>query len=136
MGKKQAESKPRKLDAGNVAEYDSFEMHLRDALVCEHQISHNLILLDIVRNRIQTIGTFSSLTVGWAAVFVLTLTFAILGSSGVIPENVELPLLAIPFWLFLVGGFALLKDITAVFAGFQFQEIGFDEALAELNTKQ
>lgn len=134
--KKQAESKPRKLDAGNVAEYDSFEMHLRDALVCEHQISHNLILLDIVRNRIQTIGTFSFLTVGWAAVFVLTLTFAILGSSGVIPENVGLPLLAIPFWLFLVGGFALLKDITAVFAGFQFQEIGFDEALAELNTKQ
>jgi len=74
--------------------------------------------------------------VGWAAVFVLTLTFAILGSSGVIPENVGLPLLAIPFWLFLVGGFALLKDITAVFAGFQIQEISFDEAQAELNTKQ
>lgn len=133
---KQVESKSRKLDAGNVAEYDSFEVHLRDALVCEHQISHSLILLEIVRNRIQTIGTFSFLTIGWAVVFILTLTFAILGSTGVLPENVGLPLLVIPFWLFLIGGFALLKDIMAVFAGFQVQEIGFDKALAELSTKQ
>ena len=35
----------------------------------------------------------------------------------------------LPFWLFLIGGFALLKDITAVFTGFQIQEIGFDKAL-------
>ncbi len=84
----------------------------------------------------QTISTFSFLTMGWAAVFILTLTFAILGSSGVIPEHVGLPLLAIPFWLFLVGGFALLKDITAIFAGFHIQETGFDEALWELNSEQ
>ena len=131
----QAESRTRKIDAGDVTEYDSFEMHLRDALICEHQISHSLRLLDIVRHRIQTIGTFSSLTIGWGTVLILTLTFAILGSMGVLPEYVGLPLLVIPFWLFLIGGFALLKDITAVFVGFQIQEIGFDEALAELNTK-
>ena len=133
--RKQAESRTRKIDAGDVTEYDSFEMHLRDALICEHQISHSLRLLDIVRNRIQIIGTFSSLTIGWGTVLILTLTFAILGSTGVLPENVGLPLLVIPFWLLLIGGFALLKDIMAVFAGFQIQEIGFDKALAELNTK-
>ena len=131
----QAERRKRTIDAGDVTEYDSFEMHLRDAIICEHQISHSLRLLDIVRHRIQTIGTFSSLTLSWVIVFVLTLTFAILGSVGVLPENTGFPLLVIPFWLFLIGGFALLKDITAVFAGFQIQEIGFDEALAELNTK-
>lgn len=131
----QAESRKRTIDAGDVTEYDSFEMHLRDAIICEHQISHSLRLLDIVRHRIQTIGTFSSLTLGWAIILILTLTFAILGSVGVLPENASFPLLVIPFWLFLIGGFALLRDITAVFAGFQIQEIGFDEALAELNTK-
>ncbi len=131
----QAESRKRAIDAGDVAEYDSFEMHLRDAIICEHQISHSLRLLDIVRHRIKTIGTFSSLTLGWVIVLILTLTFAILGSVGVLPENASFPLLIIPFWLFLIGGFALLKDITAVFAGFQIQETGFDEALAELNTR-
>lgn len=131
----QAESRKRTIDAGDVTEYDSFEMHLRDAIICEHQISHSFRLLDIVRHRIQIIGTFSSLTLGWMIVLILTLTFAILGSLGVLPENTSFPLLVIPFWLFLIGGFALLKDITAVFAGFQIQEIGFDEALAELNTK-
>jgi len=131
----QAESRKRAIDAGDVTEYDSFEMHLRDAIICEHQISHSLRLLDIVRHRIKTIGTFSSLTLGWVIVLILTLTFAILGSVGVLPENVSFPLLIIPFWLFLIGGFALLKDITAVFAGFQIQETSFDEALAELNIR-
>ena len=45
------------------------------------------------------------------------------------------PLLVIPFWLFLIGGFALSKDIIAVFGGFPIQETGFDEVLAELNAK-
>jgi len=131
----QAESRKRAIDAGDVTEYDSFEMHLRDAIICEHQISHSLRLLDIVRHRIQTIGTFSSLTLSWLLILILTLTFAILGSIGVLPENLNLSLLVIPFWFFLIGGFALLKDITAVFAGFQIQETGFDEALEELNAE-
>ncbi len=131
----QVDSRKRTIDAGDVAEYDSFEMHLRDAIICEHQISYNLRLPEIVRQRILTIGTFSSLILGWMIVLVLTLTFAILGSVGVLPENTSFPLLVIPFWLFFIGGFALLKVITAVFAGFQIQEIGFDEALAELNTR-
>lgn len=131
----QAQRRTRKIDAGDVTEYDSFEMHLRDALMCEHEISHSLRLLDVVRHRIQTIGTFSPLTIGWVTVLILTLTFAIVGSMGVLPEKTGFPLLVIPFWLFLIGGFALVKDIMAVLTGFQIQEIGFDEALAELNTK-
>ena len=131
----QAESGRRVIDAGDVTVYDSFAMHLRDAIICEHQLSHSLRLLSIVRGRILTIGTFSSSTLSWALVLILTLTFAILGSVGVLPNNLSFPLLVIPFWLFLIGGFALLKDITAVFGGFQVQETGFNEVLAELNAK-
>lgn len=131
----QVESGKRVIDAGDVTVYDSFAMHLRDAIICEHQLSHSLRLLGIVRGRILTIGTFSSSTLSWVLVLILTLTFAILGSVGVLPSNLSFPLLVIPFWLFLMGGFALLKDITAVFGGFQVQETGFNEALAELNAK-
>jgi len=131
----QAQRRTRKIDAGDVAEYESFEMHLRDAILCEHEISHSLRLLDVVRHRILTIGTFSPLIIGWVTLLILTLTFTIVGSMGVLPEKTGFPLLVIPFWLFLIGGFALVKDVMAVLTGFQIQEIGFDEALAKLNTK-
>ena len=131
----QTKRRTREIDAGDVAEYESFEMHLRDAILCEHEISHSLRLLDVVRHRILTIGTFSPLTMGWVTLLILTLTFTIVGSMGVLSEKIVFPLLVIPFWLFLIGGFALVKDIMAVLTGFQIQEIGFDEALAELNTK-
>ncbi len=131
----QAESGKRVIDAGDVTVYDSFAMHLRDAIICEHQLSHSLRLLGVVRGRILTIGTFSFSTLNWVLVLILTLTFAILGSVGVLPENLSFPLLVIPFWLFFIGGFALSKDVTAIFRGFSIQETSFDEVLAELNAK-
>ena len=66
-------------------------------------------------------------------VLILTLTFAIAGGMGVLPEEAGFPLLVIPFWLFVVGGFALVKDIVAVFGILRIQEIGFDIAWAEVD---
>lgn len=132
----QAGNKKREIDAGDVTAYDSFEMHLRDAILCEHKVHHTLTLLYVARRHIQITGTFSHLAIGWVTVLILTLTFAIIGSLGIIPEEAYFSLLVIPFWLFFVGGFALVKDITAVPTFLQIQEIGFDKALEELNTNR
>lgn len=128
----QVGNKKREIDAGDVNAYDSFEMHLRDAILCKHELQHSLTLLYVARHHILIIGTFSHLAIGWVTVLILTLMFAIIGSLGIIPENVVFPLLIIPFWLFLVGIFALVKDILAVLNTLRIQETGFDEAWEEV----
>lgn len=123
----------KEIDAGDVKTYDSFEIHLKDALLCEHAVHHSLTLLGIVRRYIQTLETFPYLVISWLTVLILTLTFAIMGGMGVLPEEAGFPLLVIPFWLFVIGGFALVKDIVAIFGILRIQEIGFDKAWEEVN---
>lgn len=125
--------KERGMDAGDVITYDSFEMHLRDAVLCEHEVHHSLILLDVVRRQMQTLETFPNLLGGWLVVLVLGLAFAVVGSMGVLPEEAGFPLLGIFFWLFLVGAFALVKDITAVFGLLRIQETAFEGVWREIS---
>lgn len=129
----QTGNKKREIDAGDVTTYDSFEMRLRDAILCEHEVHHSLILLHVARRHIQTLETFPNLLVGWLVVLILSLAFAIVGGMGVLPEEAGFPLLGIFFWLFLVGVFALVKDITAVFGLLRIQETAFEEVWEEAN---
>ncbi len=126
-------SKTKEIDAGDINAYNSFEIHFRDAIECQHEVYHSLTSLYVVRRYIQTLETFPHLVIGWLTIFILTLTFAIAGSMGVLPEEAGFPLLIIPFWLFVIGGFALVKDIVAIFGILRIQETGFDKVWEEVN---
>ena len=41
----QVQNGTREIDAGNVTAYESFEIHLKDAIVYEHEVHHSLVLL-------------------------------------------------------------------------------------------
>lgn len=129
----QVKTRARELDPGDPVEYDSFELHLRDALLCHSKARHTLTLLSVVSMGVRAITTFTPLVVGWVVTLLVTLTLAIIGGIGVIPENLSFPVLVIPFWLFLVAAFALVKDITAVLSHLRGQETAYDEALKQLS---
>jgi len=118
----------QEIDAGDTNTYNSFEIHLGDAIECNYEVYHRLTSLYVVRRYTQTLETFPNLVIGWLIVLILTLGFAIVGSMGIVPKEVGFPLLVIAFWLFLVGGFALVKDVVAVFGILRIQETVFDKA--------
>lgn len=125
----------RQIDLGNPDEYESFQLHLRDAVLCSSEVKHTFRLLGVAGNDVRAIGTFAPLIMGWITILIFTLTFAIVGGMGVLYEELGFPVLVIPFWLFLVAIFALVKDITAVLTNLQIQEIGYDKAMEEVSSK-
>lgn len=124
-----AENKSRTLDPGEPGIYDSFEVHLRDAVACEHDLGYNLTMLDVATRHMQIIETFSPLILGWATILLFTLTSSVLAGMGIINTRVGTSILIIPFWLFLVALFALAKDVVAVLTTLRIQELGWEKAM-------
>jgi len=128
----QAENRSREIDPGKPEEYVSFELHLRDATLCISELEYTFRLLMLASIGIRGICNFSYLIAAWAIILILTMTFAITGAIEVIPAVLSFPVLASPFWLFLVAIFALIKDIEAVLSGLQVHEVAHYKARQRL----
>lgn len=128
----QAKRHARELDPGDFAEYNSFELQLRDAYLCNREIKHTLRLLSTAELQIRATVTFSPLIIAWVIILIFTLVFAIVGSTGVITNSLYFPVLVLPLYLFLVALFALMKDIVAIMSFTRIQETAYDQAIVEL----
>lgn len=131
--KEQAKKSAQKFNFGDLSTYDSFEKHLFDAQLRNAELRHTLIELSVVERIGRSIITFSPLIITWVIITIYTLVFSITGGMSVLPVSLNLPILIIPFYLFLVAIFALTKDITATLRHMRIRETGYAEAVAELS---
>lgn len=131
----QAKRHARELDPGDLAEYNSFELQLRDAYLCNREIKHTLRLLSTAELQIRATTTFSPLIIAWVIILIFTLAFAIIGGTGVIIDGLHFPILVIPLYLFLMAVFALMKDIVAIMSFTRIQETAYDQAIVELASR-
>ncbi len=130
----QAKKRARRIDLGNPKEYNSFELQLRDAYICYREVKHVFRLIRVAELHIRATAVFSPLIIAWVLILTLTLTSALIGSIGIIPNNLGFPVLIIPFYLLFVAVFALIKDVMAIMSITIIQETAYDEALLEISS--
>lgn len=133
--RKEALKSKRKFDFGNLKTYDSFEKHLFDASLCSTNVRENLLLLSVTETAGRSIPSFAPLIMVWAIIMVFSLVFSIIGGMGLLSENDNLAFLIIPFYLFIVAIFALIKDITAIIPSMRMLETGYEQAMLDLVSK-
>jgi hypothetical protein len=132
----QVNTMQRSGDARNPSEHESFKLHLHNAIVCHVRAKLTLGQLGVASQGIRALGSFKPLIWGCVVTVGMALILAILGGVGVISGRLTLPALAIPFWLFLVGVFALAKDTTAVLDIMSLPELAYDEAVNQLSEQR
>lgn len=132
--KEQAKKSTKKFNFGDLKTYDLLEKHLFDAQLNNTELRHTLIELNLVEVAGRAITTFSPLIITWVIITLLTLVFAIIGAMSVLPLFLNIPILLIPFYLFLVAIFALTKDVTAILRHMRIMETGYEQAMADLSS--
>ena len=133
--KEQVVRSGRKFNFGDLGTYDSFEKHLFDASMSNTELRHTLIELSVVERAGRSIITFSPLIITWLMITIFALVSAIIGAMSIIPFFMNIPVLIIPFYLFLLAIFALTKDITAILRHMRVKETGTAKAIETLSDK-
>lgn len=131
----QAGKNPKKFNFGDLGTYNYFGKHLFDALISSTELRHTLIDLSIVERAGRSIVTFSPLIVTWLTLTIFTVVVAIIGAMSLVPVEMNIAILVIPLYLFLIAIFALTKDITAILSHMRIKETGTAQAMSELISK-
>ena len=107
-------TKGRPIDLGNIKEFRSFEMQLRDSTICVSNVVVLFWYLWASNNYVSAISIMPSLISGCAITVVISLALAVMGAGGLIPQQLYLPALVIPFWLNIVVIVGCISDFTAM----------------------
>lgn len=124
--------KERNIDPGEESSYDSFEMHLRDALVCAFEVKHIFTLLTISYRESKTVMTFAPLIVGWVFILGLTVFFAMLESVVGLGGFMSFIVLLVTFYMLIIATFALMFDIIAILKRSRRFEEGWEQVMNEI----
>jgi hypothetical protein len=110
----EVETKGRPIDLGNIKEFRSFEMQLRDSTICVSNVVVLFWYLWASNNYVSAISIMPSLISGCAITVVISLALAVMGAGSLIPQQLYLPALVIPFWLNIVVIVGCISDFTAM----------------------
>ena len=100
----------RTFDFGDLSTYESFEKHLFDASLCITRVRQKLLHLSVVERISRSITVFPPLFLTWAVILLLSLVFAILGSTHVLYEAFQFPILIMLLYLILIALIALMTS--------------------------
>lgn len=132
----EAQKANRTFDFGDLSTYESFEKHLSDAGLCITRVREKLLLLSAVERISRSITVFPPLFVTWAVILLLSLVFAILGSTHVLDEAFHFPILLMLLYLilialisFIIGSSNLIARLTRIL------ETGYEIAKDQLVRK-
>jgi hypothetical protein len=128
----------RPIDLGNIIEFSSLQLQLRDSHILVGRIKMLFWYLWASNNHISAISAMPSLILGCAVTVIFSLGLALLGAGGLITERFYLPALVIPFWLTIVVVAGCTTDFAAMLDIVQVQEKNLraaDEKLQKLKSK-
>jgi len=120
------------IDVGDKSSYDSFEMHLRDALHTALELKLILDSLTISYRDSQTVMTFAPLIVGWVLILGISVFFALLKSVVGLCGFVSFIVVLVTFYSLIIATVALMFDITAILRKSRGFEEGWEIAMKEI----
>jgi len=132
----EAQKANRTFNFGDLSTYESFEKHLFDASLCITRVRQKLLHLSAVERISRSITVFPPLFLTWAVILLLSLVFAILGSTHVLYEAFHFPILLMLLYLILIALIALMTSSRNLTEGLtRILETGYEIAKDQLVRK-
>ncbi|MGD9118244.1 MAG: hypothetical protein PVJ08_05855, partial [Dehalococcoidia bacterium] len=107
-----------------------FDAHLRST-----EVRQTLIELHVAEACGRPLTTFSSLLAAWTIILAFSLFSVIIGSTGIIPYSLNIPIIIPPIYLALLAIFALIQDAGGLLRIMRILETGHEQAMQELVNK-
>ncbi len=126
--------KESNIDVGEESSYDSFEMHLRDALVCALEVKLVFTSLTMSYGESKTVMTFASLIVGWVLVLGVSVFFAMLESVVGLSGFASFIVVFVTFYSLIIATVALMFDITTILKRSRRFEEGWEQVMNEIES--
>lgn len=133
--KEHAEKSNKQFDFGDLGTYDSFEKHLFDAHLRSTAVRQTLIELHVAEVCGRPLTTFPSLIAAWTIILIFSLLSFIIGSTGIIYESLNIPIIIALAYLAILAIFALIKDAEGSLRIMRILETGHEQAMLELVSK-
>lgn len=116
----------KKIDFGNVRDYESFERYAYDAALVAKESIEALMEVGIAERYGRSLTTHASVLGTWAMVVVFSLVFAIIGSLNIIPDKMNLSILIVPIYLCFFAGSAVVIDYRGLLRIMRVWERGYE----------
>jgi hypothetical protein len=122
----------KKVDFGNIDDYETFAKHAIDAMLVENESSHILIELSLVERYGRTLGAVPPLITTWTLILVYSLIFAVLGSLNIMCDYMNLSILIVPIYLCFIAGSTIVIDFWAWIQYMRMREKGWEMGVSDL----
>jgi len=122
----QVEKSGKKIDFGNIDDYETFAKHAMDAMVIANESREVLIEISMAELHGRSLGTLPPLITTWALILVFSLVFAITGSLNIIYDGMNLSILIIPIYLCFFAGSAIVIDFRGLIKQMRIREKGWE----------
>jgi len=129
--KEKLEKSVKKVDFGNIDDYETFEKHAIDAHLITNESKDVLIELSVAEIHGRALKTLPPLITTWALILVFSLVLAVIGSLNIICDGMNLSILIIPIYLCFFAGSALVIDFWALIHHMRIRERGWEIAMSD-----
>lgn len=116
----------KKIDFGNINDYESFEKHVLDAHLVTNESRDILTELSMAEISSRSLETLPPLITTWAVVLVFSLVFAFIGSVNIICDNLNSSIMIIPIYLCFFAVCALVIDLWGLISHVRRHEKGYE----------
>jgi len=121
----------KKVDFGNIDDYETFEKHAIDAHLITNESRDVLTELSVAEMHGRALKTLPPLITTWALILVFSLVIAVIGSLNIISDGMNLSILIIPIYLCLFAGSGLVIDFWALIKHMRMREEGYEIAMSD-----
>jgi hypothetical protein len=121
----------KKVDFGNIDDYETFEKHAIDAHLITNESRDILTELSVAEMHGRALKTLPPLITTWALILVFSLVLAVIGSLNIISDGMNLSILIIPIYLCFFAGSGLVIDFWALMKHMRIREEGWEIAMSD-----
>lgn len=129
----EAQKSNKSFNFSNPSTYESFEKHLFDASLRVTRVRQALMLLSATEVAGRAIAVFPPLLATWVIIFLISIVFAIVGSTGVGDPQLNFPsLLALLYIAFIALTSLMISSINILMYATRALETGHQIAMSQL----
>jgi hypothetical protein len=124
----QVEKSGKKIDWGNIDDYETFVKHAVDAMFIADESREVFAEVVMAGLHGQTLRTLPPVIMTWGLILASSLVFAVTSSLDVMPDRMNLSMLIMPIYLSFVAVIALVIDFGALMKRMRIREAGWEMA--------
>ena len=116
----------KKIDFGDINDYETFEKHAVDASLIANESRDVLTEVSLAEIHGRSLATLPPLITTWALILVFSVVLALIGGFNIISDRMNLSILIIPIYLCFFAGSAIVIDFWGLIHHMRARERGWE----------